>query len=67
MSKLKENTKTVLKLLIINCVAAFLYCRQPTFFKNRHYRRILFDHVAILMSSMQCIVGYMVTLKVFDY
>ena len=38
MSELKENTKTVCKLLIITatsrCVTAFLYWSQPTLFKT---------------------------------
>ena len=32
-----------------------------------HYRCIVFEHVAILMSSMQCVEGYTVTLKNLDY
>ena len=27
----------------------------------------MFHYVAIIMSSMQCVEGYMVTLKDFDY
>ena len=38
-------------------------------FSNQSFQEqcIVFGHVAILMSSMQCVEGYMVTLKYFDY
>ena len=36
-------------------------------FSNSHFRRILLGHVTIHMSSMKCIEGYIVILKVFIY
>ena len=39
-------------------MAAFLY---------QGHRYIAFSHSVILLSSMQCVKGYMVTLKDFDY
>ena len=59
MSKLKKNSKTVCKLLIINatsrCVATSAYFLKQSL--QTHFVRSCRDS----MSSMQCSEGYMVT------
>ena len=54
MSQLKENTKMVWNFLIINatsrCLAAFLYRRQPTFFRS-----VITDTFCSSMSWYLCL------------
>ena len=65
-----NNGKTLKKFkserLLTLTVAAFLCSRQPIF-SNSYYRCILIRYVAILLSSMQCVDGFLMALKNFDY
>ena len=67
MSLLTKNTKSFKVIVYKHSQSLRFFANVSLFFSNSYYRCIVVRYVAILLSSVQCIEGFLMTLKNFDY
>ena len=68
MSYLTEKTLKSLKVIVYQHSKTLrFFSNVSLFFSNSHYRCIVVRHVAILLSSIQCVEGFLMALKNFVY